>query len=290
MDNSEAATDNPDSKKSFLAATSHFVLIFIEHVIIAVFILHNDFADKYGWGHTITFIWLPFLLWAFAAFALAVYYLYFNKARLLTQLGPEFTCCEDNPDNPDNPDNTDGCCPRHSAMTCTGLVCRNVIDDMKISIGCSKCSGEGCSRVNAGSEPRTWWQRWLCCLCWPCCCPCCLTGSKPMQEPEEEEMKDLVTNGHLPPGVINGATVVGIDTVDEVRETPKSSNGALGSRPDDSSAASRLLNGKHHDWKAGPTSEDEIPLNPLKDTNGKHLRPFKTNDTQRQHSQVSFDL
>ena len=266
MDNSEAAIDKPDSKNSFLPATSHFTLILIEHCILVGFVLHNDFADTYGQEHTNTFCWLPFVLWLIAVLAMFVYYYFFNKARLLRHLGPQFSCCEDNPD---------GRCPRHSAISCTGLICCKVIDDVEISVGCSRCCNNGPSHC----------QGWS---CWPCV----WTGRKPALEPEEEqehlgagnpdslEMTEVITNGRHHVGVTNGVIVdAGVDTVDEVRATSKSSNGVQRSNPDDSSAETTLLNGEGRNSKLGPTSEFEIRSGRSKVASNFNTRTYKTNGT-----------
>jgi len=281
MDNSEAAMDKPDSKNSFLPAMSHFILILIEHSILVGFIIHGNFVDNYGLDHTVTFCWLPFVLWLFAAATMAVYYIFFNKARLLRELGPQFNFCKDE---------TDGVSSRLiTGISCTGLVCCNVVDGIEISVCCPKCYGEGCSSyrtVKPGSKQ--------CCCCHPLW-PWCKTGSKPTQEPEAAEsepldarklesleMKPVITNGKLRTSVANGnindnGVSIGIDTVDEVRTTPKSSNRGQGSKPSDPSDCASLLNGHHSEVETESASEDEINLRPSKEVNEVNIRAFKPN-------------
>ena len=76
IDNSDAAMNDPDAKNSFLPVTAHFILILIEHVIIVIWVreLYPDFGGGFERDQTITFFWLPVLMWAFATITMWFYY------------------------------------------------------------------------------------------------------------------------------------------------------------------------------------------------------------------------
>ena len=145
IDNSESAAKNPDVKNSFLAATSHFTLILIEHAILIICMLHVGFTNQFGYEHTVTFCWVPFLLWLLAAAAMIIYYKYCNKARLFRELGPEFHVCKN-----DSTKTPKSCCQRCScSFKYTGLICCSVRNDVGVECDCKE---ESVSILNEGLE------------------------------------------------------------------------------------------------------------------------------------------
>ena len=93
IDNNKSAADNPNVKNSFMAVTTHFGLIFSEHVILVIIMYHDEaFMSHFGHQHVGTFCWVPFVLWIFATGSMFIYYKFCNKARFLRDLGPELPC------------------------------------------------------------------------------------------------------------------------------------------------------------------------------------------------------
>ena len=129
MDNSESAVRNPDVKNSFLPATSHFLLILIEHCILVFCIFNPDekFLSQYKHSHAVTMTYVPFILWFGAAAAMIIYYRFFNKAQIFqNRLGPEFSCCCDVTWYPFKINKFCSCSPRCNPCSYVGLVCCTV--------------------------------------------------------------------------------------------------------------------------------------------------------------------
>lgn len=130
MDNSEPAVRNPDVKNSFFPATSHFVLILVEHFILVLIIFNSDedFLNKYGRDHAITMSYVPVILWLLAAATMIIYYRFFNKAQIFqNRLGPKFnSCCCDVTWHPFKINKCCTCSTGCNSCSYVGLVCCEV--------------------------------------------------------------------------------------------------------------------------------------------------------------------